>query len=96
MAGAVGQIFRTFGAGGAPVDTATVLPMVPPMPSDTWDSEGETEELLPDVSGLTPVRTLAELRRRVAESGPRERRSPLDALRHTFGYDAFRPLQGRL
>jgi ATP-dependent DNA helicase RecQ len=81
------------------MDTAVLLTKVPPMPAEMWDGEGDDtedgiDELLPDVSGLTPVRSLADLRRGVAERGPRERRSPQDALRHAFGYDAFRPLQG--
>jgi ATP-dependent DNA helicase RecQ len=59
------------------------------MRADEWDGEGE--ELLPDVSGLTPVRTLDDLRRR---PGVREASTPQEALKRAFGYDAFRPLQG--
>jgi ATP-dependent DNA helicase RecQ len=61
---------------------------VPPMHADEW--EGEGEELVPDVSGLTPVHSLADLRRR---SAVREASTPLEALKRAFGYDAFRPLQ---
>ena len=60
---------------------------------DEWDGAGEAEgeELLPDVAGLTPVRTLDDLRRR---PGVREASTPVEALKRAFGYDAFRPLQG--
>ena len=57
--------------------------------SNGWESEAE--ELEPDVSGLTPVRTLDDLRRRPAK---REACAPTAALKRAFGYDAFRPLQG--
>jgi ATP-dependent DNA helicase RecQ len=43
------------------------------------------EEELPDVTGLEPVRRPASARRR---------QDPLEALRHGWGYDSFRPLQG--
>jgi ATP-dependent DNA helicase RecQ len=57
--------------------------------SNGWESDAE--ELEPDVSGLTPVRTLDDLRRRPAK---REACAPTVALKRAFGYDAFRPLQG--
>ncbi len=57
------------------------------MPDEEWDSD----EALPDVSGLTPVRSLEELRRGTTV---RERLTPTAALRRYFGYEAFRPLQG--
>jgi ATP-dependent DNA helicase RecQ len=57
------------------------------MQTEEWDSE----ELLPDVSGLTPIRSLDQLRRGSSE---RERLTPTAALRRFFGYEAFRPLQG--
>jgi ATP-dependent DNA helicase RecQ len=59
--------------------------------------DGEVEEL-PDLAGLRPVLSLAELR---ANSGQpaaaiagRPRCSPQEALRQGWGYDTFRPLQG--
>ena len=55
------------------------------------DEEWDSEEALPDVSGLTPVRSLDELRRGTTE---RERLTPAAALRRYFGYEVFRPLQG--
>jgi ATP-dependent DNA helicase RecQ len=59
------------------------------VPDDDLDAE------LPDVSELTPVRSLADLRGGgTATAVPRERRQPKDALRHGWGFDAFRPLQG--
>ena len=60
---------------------------VPPM------HDGDDQDL-PDISGLTPVRSLADLRRPTAAASVRERCAPLDALRRGFGYDAFRPFQG--
>ena len=60
------------------------------MHADERDGEGG-EEFLPDVSGLTPVRTLADLRRRPTVRDPS---TPVEALKRAFGYDAFRPLQG--
>jgi ATP-dependent DNA helicase RecQ len=71
------------------VDSARQRTKVPAMHADEWLDEGD--ELLPDVSGLTPVRTLDDLRRR---PGVRERCTPVEALKRAFGYDAFRPLQG--
>ncbi len=60
----------------------------------------EDQNELPDVSGMTPVRSLAEVRSgyrtTAAASLPvpvRERRKPLDALQRFWGYDGFRPLQ---
>ena len=63
------------------------------MHADEWNGQGdgEGEELVPDVSGLTPVRSLDDLRRR---PGVREASTPVAALKRAFGYDAFRPLQG--
>ncbi|MCK6486821.1 MAG: RecQ family ATP-dependent DNA helicase [Planctomycetes bacterium] len=49
------------------------------------DEELIEEEELPDVSGLEPVRRPA---------AQRQRREPLAALSHGWGYDSFRPLQG--
>jgi len=46
--------------------------------------EGTGEEDLPDVTGLTPVRRVAQVR---------ERLDPIDALRHGWGYDVFRANQ---
>ena len=51
----------------------------------------ESVEELPDVSGLTPVRSLAKLREGVVTV--RERMQPRDALRRFWGYDDFRTLQ---
>jgi ATP-dependent DNA helicase RecQ len=51
----------------------------------------EEIEWLPDVSGLTPVRTLDEVRRNANE--PRKKNTPLAALQQYFGYSSFRPLQ---
>jgi len=50
---------------------------------EVWE-EASLEEDLPDVTGLTPVRRPA---------ARRERRDPVDALRHGWGYDAFRTHQ---
>ncbi|MBA3938638.1 MAG: DEAD/DEAH box helicase, partial [Planctomycetes bacterium] len=52
----------------------------------------EIEEL-PDVEGLTPVRSLADLRAAPLPVRVREKLSPAAALRRYWGYDAFRPLQ---
>ena len=52
----------------------------------------EIEEL-PDVEGLTPVRSLADLRCAPAPAHVREKLTPEAALRRYWGYDAFRPLQ---
>ena len=73
------------------MDSAALRLKVPLMHADEWDGEGEGEELLPDVAGLTPLRTLDDLRRRPAV---REASTPVEALKRAFGYDAFRPLQG--
>jgi ATP-dependent DNA helicase RecQ len=54
------------------------------------DSEGEGD--LPDVDGLSPVRSLDALRGVVVRR--RERIDPHEALRRYWGYDRFRPLQG--
>ena len=58
------------------------------------------QDELPDVSGLTPVRSLAEVRGGYAAGAAggaipakRERRKPLEALQRYWGYDGFRPLQ---
>lgn len=56
------------------------------------DYDLEVDEVLPDVSGLTPVRSLDELRNGTT-SGVRERLDPSVALRRFFGYEQFRPLQ---
>ena len=56
----------------------------------------EDEEVLPDIDGLTPVRSLAEVRSGQAYSVgnvQRERRKPVEALQRFWGYDGFRPLQ---
>ncbi len=55
-------------------------------PSFFEDSE---QELLPDLAGLAPLRTLDQLR----ENAPREKLSPEAALKRFWGYDEFRPLQ---
>lgn len=55
------------------------------------DYEVDVDEELPDVSGMTPVHTLARLRD--GPAGPRERLAPREALRRFWGYDDFRPLQ---
>jgi ATP-dependent DNA helicase RecQ len=69
------------------------------------DGDGdELGESLPDLDGLTPVRTLAQLRQgpgRIPTAAPaslpapatRLRTSPVEALRRGWGYDSFRPLQ---
>ena len=48
----------------------------------------DADELLPDLTGLAPVRSLTDFK-----SAVRERREPRDALRRYWGYDDFRPLQ---
>jgi len=53
---------------------------------DEGFDEGSGEEELPDVTGMTPVR-------RVAQAKVRERVDPIDALRHGWGYDVFRANQ---
>jgi len=53
---------------------------------DDWVNE-------PDVSGLKPLRTLADLRSG-ALAGPARPQTPAEALRRGWGYEAFRPLQG--
>jgi ATP-dependent DNA helicase RecQ len=55
--------------------------------SAEWDSD----EMLPDVRGMAPVRSLKQLRQTTTE---RERLTPAAALQRYFGYQAFRPLQG--
>ena len=45
----------------------------------------------PDTSGLTPLRSLADLR---TNHQVAVRPTPQEALRRGWGYDAFRPLQG--
>ncbi len=50
-------------------------------------------EELPDVEGLTPVRSLADLRSGPSPAHVREKLTPAAALRRYWGYDAFRPLQ---
>ncbi len=60
------------------------------MPGDDDVFEDETEEILPDVSGLAPVRSLTQLR----QGAPREKLTPAAALKKFWGYDAFRDHQG--
>ena len=59
------------------------------------DFDDDFAEELPDVSGLTPVRSMAHLRTgsAVAPAQVRERLQPREALRRFWGYDDFRPLQ---
>ena len=52
------------------------------------------EEELPDVGGLAPVRSLAQLRSGGGASAVRERLEPRAALEKYWGYPDFRPLQG--
>ena len=64
-----------------------------PVPPDPVDGGDDLVEELPDLDGLTPLRSLADLRQ-----GRTPTRSagvtPLAALKKGWGYDTFRPLQG--
>jgi ATP-dependent DNA helicase RecQ len=63
--------------------------------------EGDGAEELPDVAGLAPVRSLAQLRSgaggadpgATAARTPRPQLAPREALRRYWGFDDFRPLQ---
>ena len=59
------------------------------------DFDDEIADDLPDVSGLTPVHSLARLRAGTSPAAAtvRERLQPREALRRFWGYDDFRPLQ---
>src|SRR4051812_38070404 len=62
------------------------------MQPEPWQDEDPEGEDLPDLAGLAPVRSLAQLKA-VPARGPRERLEPAAALKRYWGYDEFRPLQ---
>ena len=57
-----------------------------PMPGEAYEEVSEEE--LPDVSGLSPVRRVQDIK-----AAPRRQRDPVAALTAGWGYDSFRPFQ---
>jgi ATP-dependent DNA helicase RecQ len=71
------------------------LPSAPLPPAGSDHHDDEVLELLPDLDGLVPVRSLEQLRQGGARS-KRPASTPAEALRRGWGYDSFRPLQGEV
>ncbi|MBA3708732.1 MAG: DNA helicase RecQ [Planctomycetes bacterium] len=66
-----------------------------PLPAASLDPDEDLaqDETIPDVDGMSAVRSLDSLRAPVA-GRVRDRMVPHDALRKYWGFDQFRPLQG--
>nr|MBA3685935.1 DEAD/DEAH box helicase [Planctomycetota bacterium] len=62
------------------------------MQPEPFQVDEPEEEELPDLAGLAPVRSLAQLKA-VPTRAPREKLSPTAALSKYWGYHEFRPLQ---